>query len=89
MQAVVHHLGVSGGLIYLPGKPTVYLEDSDQTLPFRQRRYFFYLSGVNESDAHITYDIKSGHLTLYIQPVDPRRIVWFGRGSTIEEAENK
>ncbi|KAA6412316.1 MAG: Xaa-Pro aminopeptidase [Lasallia pustulata] len=88
-QAVVRHLEIAEGLIYLPGKPTVYLEDSDQTVPFRQRRYFFYLSGVNESDAHITYDVKRDHLTLYIQPVDPRKVIWFGRGSTVEEAENK
>lgn len=43
---VAAKLEVDQGLIYLPGAPTVYLEDSDQPRPFRQRRYFYYLSGL-------------------------------------------
>ena len=44
-RRVAHKLGVSNGLVYLPGAETVFLEDSDQARPFRQRRYFYYLSG--------------------------------------------
>jgi Xaa-Pro dipeptidase len=32
-------------LIYLPGQPARNNEDSDMPAPFRQRRYFYYLSG--------------------------------------------
>lgn len=44
-RRVADFLGVAKGLIYLPGAPTAYLEDSDQFVPFRQRRYFYYLTG--------------------------------------------
>lgn len=44
-QRVAQKLKVSKGLIYLPGAPTEFEEDSDQPKPFRQRRYFYYLSG--------------------------------------------
>jgi hypothetical protein len=44
-KLVAQKLGVTKGLVYLPGAPTEYEEDSDQPKPFRQRRYFYYLSG--------------------------------------------
>ncbi|WEW54829.1 metalloaminopeptidase [Emydomyces testavorans] len=60
------------------GQQTTLLEDSDQARPFRQRRYFFYLSGVDEPDCHLTYDIKSDALTLYVPDFDLKRAVWVG-----------
>ncbi|KAL2356901.1 putative Xaa-Pro aminopeptidase [Cryomyces antarcticus] len=88
-QRVAAKLGVEEGLIYLPGAPTVYLEDSDQPRPFRQRRYFYYMTGVDEPDCHLTYDIKFDILTLYISQINLRRVIWTGRGSTIQEAYEK
>lgn len=44
-RRVAERLKVDEGLIYLPGMPKRQLEDSDQEEPFRQRRYFYYLSG--------------------------------------------
>lgn len=84
-----HHLEVSEGLIYLPGQHKLYIEDSDMTYPFRQRRYFYYLSGVNEPDCYMTYDIEQDLSTLYIAPITIQGVIWFGRGSTIEEAEER
>jgi hypothetical protein len=46
---VAQKLATTEGLIYLAGSPTTLLEDSDQDAPFRQRRYFFYLSGYAQS----------------------------------------
>jgi Xaa-Pro dipeptidase len=63
--------------------------DSDQLVPFRQRRYFYYLSGCNESDCYVTYDIHEDLLALYIPKVDLRHAVWGGAGSTIAEAYAK
>lgn len=37
-RKVVKELGVTDGLIYLPGEPTRLYEDSDQSPPFKQRR---------------------------------------------------
>ena len=65
------------------------LKDSDQLRPFRQRRYFYYLSGCNESDCYVTYNISTDLLVLYIPKVDLRHAVWGGAGSTIPEAYAK
>jgi Xaa-Pro aminopeptidase len=67
----------------------VLLKDSDQPVPFRQRRYFYYLSGCNESDCYVLYDISKDFLTLYIPKVDLRHAVWGGAGSTKAEAYAK
>ncbi|KAL1641820.1 hypothetical protein SLS58_005862 [Diplodia intermedia] len=89
-RRVAEFLGVEKGLIYLPGSPTAYLEDSDQFVPFRQRRYFYYLSGVDEADCHLTYDIHSDFLTLYVPtPGSARKVYYNGRGSSPEEALEK
>lgn len=77
------------GLIYLEGQPTVLVEDSDQPVPFRQRRYFYYLSGVDEPDCRLTYDIKSDTLTLYLPSYDLRHVIYNGQGLTPEDALQK
>ncbi|KAL1302741.1 hypothetical protein AAFC00_003093 [Neodothiora populina] len=82
-------LGVDHGLIYLPGETISNYADSDQPRPFRQSRYFLYLSGVDESDCHLTYDIATENLTLWLPPIDPKVVVWVGRGSTTSEALEK
>ncbi|KAH8698838.1 putative Xaa-Pro aminopeptidase [Talaromyces proteolyticus] len=85
-RKVASKLGISRGLIYLIGKPTVLFDDSDQAEAFRQRRYFYYLSGVNSPDCHLTYDIHTDLLTLYVPDFDLRRAVWMGPTLTVEEA---
>jgi Xaa-Pro dipeptidase len=70
----------------LAGEKATLLRDSDQLMPFRQRRYFYYLSGCNESDCYIIYNIAKDVLTLYIPKVDLRHAVWGGAGSTKTEA---
>ncbi|KAK8158112.1 putative Xaa-Pro aminopeptidase [Phyllosticta citrichinensis] len=88
-QRVASILGVQKGLIYLPGAPTAYLEDSDQSVPFRQRRYFYYLSGVDEADCHLTYDIGYDILVLFVPQVSPKEVIWNGRGPNPKEAMEK
>ncbi|KUL90378.1 hypothetical protein ZTR_02128 [Talaromyces verruculosus] len=85
-RKVASKLGVGRGLIFLVGKPTVFLDDSDQAVPFRQRRYFYYLSGANEPDCYLTYDIAKDHLTLYVPDFDLRQAVWMGPTISIGEA---
>lgn len=46
-------------------------------------------NSVEETDCHLTYDIKSDDLTLWLPAIDPRKVVWLGRGSTTEEALEK
>ncbi|RMJ26405.1 hypothetical protein PHISP_02733 [Aspergillus sp. HF37] len=82
-------MGISAGLIYLAGQPTVNWADSDQPRPFRQKRYFYYLSGSDDADCYLTYDIKKDFLTLYIPDFDLHRAIWNGPTVTKEEAEHK
>ncbi|KAJ4360251.1 uncharacterized protein N0V89_000811 [Didymosphaeria variabile] len=88
-RRVRERLHVAEGLIYLPGVPARSNEDSDMPAPFRQRRYFYYLSGCNEASCQLAYDIKRDLLTLFIPRVNPDRVFWNGRGSTPAEALDK
>jgi len=65
------------------------IEDSDQDRKFRQRRYFYYITGVDEADCAVTYDIAKQQLNLWLPPIDPRKVVWTGRGSNKTEAVDK
>ena len=88
-QAVVRRLRLSQGLIYLAGQREIPIEDSDMTYPFRQRRYFYYLSGINEPGCYLTYDVERDYLLLYIPPINPSTVIWFGRGLTLDKAKDK
>ncbi|KAF2024316.1 putative Xaa-Pro aminopeptidase [Setomelanomma holmii] len=85
-RRVQEKLGVEQGLIYLAGQEPKNNEDSDMPAPFRQRRYFYYLSGCNEPGCHLTYDIQHDTLALFIPRIDEKRVIWNGRGSTLAEA---
>src|SRR4051812_23211313 len=75
------------GLIFLPGQLEKNYEDSDMSFEFRQRRYFFYLSGISFPGCYVTYDIARDHLILWIPYIDPRNILWYGRGPSIAECK--
>ncbi|KAF2203078.1 hypothetical protein GQ43DRAFT_390761 [Delitschia confertaspora ATCC 74209] len=88
-QRVAEKLGVEDGLIYLRGEPLRLKEDSDMPMPFWQKRYFYYMSGCNEPDCHLAYDIRQDSLSLFIPSIDPAKVIWNGRGSTPTEALDK
>lgn len=73
-------------VIYLEAQRTHMVEDDDQAKHFRQRRYFFYLSGCKLPDAHLSYNIPQNILTLYIPPIDPDSVIWAGLPESKEEA---
>lgn len=54
-------------------------------VPFRQRRYFYYLTGFNEPDAYVTYDTRRDELVLYIRPLNPKEVLWSGMPPSIPE----
>ncbi|KAJ5578533.1 uncharacterized protein N7459_007497 [Penicillium hispanicum] len=86
---VARKLGVSHGLIYLAAEPTVNWRDSDQSRPFRQRRYFYYLSGVDEPDCSLSYDVALDLLTLYVPDFDLHRAIWMGPTLSREDAQDR
>jgi Xaa-Pro dipeptidase len=76
----------ASGVLYLEGRMTKLLEDNDSPEPFRQRRYFFYLTGCNLADCYFVYDIQTDRSTLFIPPIDPDDVIWSGLPMSIDEA---
>ncbi|KAF7564025.1 hypothetical protein G7046_g172 [Stylonectria norvegica] len=74
------------GVLYLESRMTKLLEDNDSPEPFRQRRFFYYLTGCNLPDCHFVYDIQNSKSILFIPPVDPESVIWSGLPVSIEEA---
>ncbi|KAF2719672.1 hypothetical protein K431DRAFT_313924 [Polychaeton citri CBS 116435] len=88
-QRVADTLKLSEGLIALAGKASELWQDSDMPVPFRQDRYFSYMTGCNEPDCYVTYDVGKDLLTLWIPPFSQKKAVWGGQGSTVQEALEK
>ncbi|KAI1412921.1 hypothetical protein F5Y13DRAFT_179783 [Hypoxylon sp. FL1857] len=82
---VAKELGTENGIIYLPGQLESTWEDSDQGPPFRQRRYFYYLTGADFPGCSVTYDIAADKLTLWVPFTPPATILWFGNTPSPEE----
>ncbi|KAJ2897013.1 metallopeptidase family M24 [Zalerion maritima] len=92
-QKVVDHISKRSpspnGVLYLEAKHTKLLEDNDEPEPFRQRRYFYYLTGCNEPDCYFAYDIAAQKSTLFIPPIDSDSVIWSGLPLSPEEALKK
>ncbi|KAF2198439.1 putative Xaa-Pro aminopeptidase [Delitschia confertaspora ATCC 74209] len=88
-EAIVAKGGDANGTLYLEGQKSRLIEDNDGEAPFRQRRYFYYLSGCNLPDCYLTYHIPSQKLTLFIPPVEPEEVIWSGLPMSVEEAKEK
>ncbi|KAI1374686.1 hypothetical protein F4677DRAFT_455372 [Hypoxylon crocopeplum] len=82
---VAKELGTDNGLIYLPGQLESTWEDSDQGPPFRQRRYFYYMTGADFPGCSVTYDIAADKLTLWIPFTPPATVLWFGNTPSPED----
>lgn len=76
----------ASGILYAEGRADALLEDCDEPVPFRQRRAFMYLTGLESADCYLVYDISRDHSTLFIPPVDPESVVWSGLPLSPEEA---
>ncbi|KAF2091624.1 putative Xaa-Pro aminopeptidase [Saccharata proteae CBS 121410] len=83
---IVSQGGDGNGVIYLEGQKTKMNEDNDQECPFRQRRYFFYLTGCELPDCYLAYDMKNEKSTLFIPPIDPEEVIWSGLPMSTKEA---
>ena len=53
---------------------------------FRQRRFFYYLSGCQVPDSSLVYDIDANKLTLFIPPINPESVIWSGLPLSPKEA---
>ena len=88
-RRVAEAAGSPSALIVLEGEKKANYSGSDQPRHFRQDRYFYYITGCNEPDCYVTYDISKDFLTLWLPKANPSRVFYDGRGSTPEEAMAK
>ncbi|KAH8902468.1 hypothetical protein BR93DRAFT_886897 [Coniochaeta sp. PMI_546] len=77
----------ASGVLYLESRMTKLLEDNDEPEPFRQRRFFYYLSGVPLADSYLIHEIETSKTTLFIPPIDPESVIWSGLPVSAEEAK--
>ncbi|KAK4033592.1 peptidase M24, structural domain-containing protein [Parachaetomium inaequale] len=77
------------GVLYLEGRATKLLEDNDEPEPFRQRRFFYYLTGCPLADSYVVHDMDSAKTTLFIPPINPESVIWSGLPVSAEEALQK
>ncbi|KAF2141476.1 uncharacterized protein K452DRAFT_228765 [Aplosporella prunicola CBS 121167] len=82
----IREKGAKDGIVYLEGQKTRMNEDNDQEQPFRQRRYFYYLSGCEVPDCSLAYDMKNDRTTLFVPPIDPDEVIWSGLPLSTQEA---
>lgn len=76
----------SRGVIFLESAKSKLWPNCDQEQPFRQDRFFFYITGCELSDSYVIYDIETSKSTLFIPPVNDAEVVWSGMPVTVEEA---
>ncbi|OQN95546.1 hypothetical protein B0A48_18390 [Cryoendolithus antarcticus] len=86
VRLVAQATGFSSGLIAQEGEKGAYYSESDQKRHWRQDRYFYCVTGSNEPDCYITYDIGKDILTLWLPTIDYTRVFYNGHTSTVEEA---
>ncbi|EGV60460.1 Xaa-Pro dipeptidase [Yamadazyma tenuis] len=79
----------AGHYFFVSGEREVLYQYSDQAKPFRQNRYFFYLSGCDIPGAHVIYNCGSDSLTLYLPEIDYDDVMWSGMPLSIDEAYAK
>ena len=65
-QRVATELNIPKGLILLQGAKTKSYPNSEQPIPFRQNRHFYYLTGCNEPGCWVTYQVEKDKLTLWL-----------------------
>ncbi|KAF2395779.1 hypothetical protein EJ06DRAFT_534712 [Trichodelitschia bisporula] len=85
-EYIEKHGGDASGVLYLEGQTTKMIEDNDEACAFRQRRYFYYLTGCATPDCAYTYDMKSKKATLFIPPVNPEDVIWSGLPLSVTDA---
>lgn len=74
--------------LFLSGEDLELYQYCDQTKPFRQNRYFYYLSGCDIPGSHVIYRPAIDKLTLFLPDVDADDVMWSGMPLSLQEALN-
>jgi len=76
-------------IIYMRGGELMYRHNTDYEFPFRQESNFWYLTGVNEPDFHLIFDLKKQEYHLFAPKRDAQYAVWHGRVKTKEQYQQE
>lgn len=76
-------------IIYMKGAELMYRDGTDYEFPFRQESNFWYLTGVNEPDFHLIFDLKERAYHLFAPDRGPQYAVWHGRVKSLEQYQEK
>lgn len=80
---------VSDMAFLIPGEEMEERKYCDTVKPFRQERYFYYLSGVNIPGSMVLYDLAEEKLTLFLPNIDWDDVMWSGLPLSLKEAAEK
>ena len=76
-------------IIYMKGAELHYRYDTDYEFPFRQESNFWYLTGVNEPDFHLIFDLSTHEYHLFAPKRDANYAVWHGRVKPEEQYQQE
>ncbi|SCU78738.1 LADA_0A07250g1_1 [Lachancea dasiensis] len=75
--------------LFIAGGTLESIKYCDQTKPFRQNRYFYYLTGVDIPGSSLILDFPTEKLTLLLPDVDDDDVMWSGLPMSVDEAYEK
>ena len=76
-------------IVYMKGAELMYRYDTDYEFPFRQESNFWYLTGVNEPDFHLIFDLKNQDYHLFAPNRDAQYAVWHGRVKSKDQLQEE
>ncbi|CDK26721.1 unnamed protein product [Kuraishia capsulata CBS 1993] len=81
--------GETSAAFFLGGADLLLYPYCDQTAPFRQNRYFYYLTGCEIPGCFVSFDLESEKLTLFLPDIDYDDVMWSGLPLSIKDAKQK
>lgn len=77
------------GVVFIQGAETMYRYETDYEFPFRQESNFWYLTGVNEPECSLVFDLKKEEYHLFVPERDAQYAVWHGYVKTKEQYQEE
>lgn len=76
-------------LVYMQGAEIHYRYGTDYEFPFRQESNFWYVTGVNEPDSHLIFDLNTQEYHLFVPKRDPQYGIWHGKIRSLDYYQQK
>jgi Xaa-Pro dipeptidase len=80
---------LSNYALFLSGSIQEHDKYSDSAKPFKQERYFYYLTGSDIPGSHVFYDLNKEELVLFLPEIDYDDVMWSGFPLDLTQAQAK